>query len=79
MPYSGDLPTTWNPNTSLVKRDKKGKVTQRRFFGGDGRAILNIDYDYDHGAGRPHAHEWYWASDPPRQPGRALTAKEQKA
>lgn len=79
MLRSGDLPTTGNPNTSAEKRNKKGKVVQRRYYGGDGKAIINIDYDHDHGAGKPHGHDWDWTQDPPvRLPGRSLTAKEAK-
>jgi hypothetical protein len=52
MARSRDLPTTANPNTSREKRDRKGKVIQRRYYGGDGKAIINIDYDHDHGAGK---------------------------
>ena len=79
MPRSGDLPTTGNPNSSKVKRDRKGKIIQRRYYGRDGKAILNIDYDHDHGAGKPHGHDWDWTQDPPvRQPGRPLTAHEKR-
>ena len=39
MPRSGDLPTTGNPNSSREKRDKKGRIIQRRYYGGDGKAI----------------------------------------
>ncbi|HEY3966788.1 MAG TPA: hypothetical protein VGM05_19655 [Planctomycetaceae bacterium] len=79
MTRSNDLPTVGTPNTSREKRDKKGKVIQRRYYGGDGKAVVNIDYDRDHGAGRPHAHDWDWTQDPPvRLPGRSLTAAEKK-
>jgi hypothetical protein len=79
MTRSNDLPTVGIPNTSREKRDKKGKVIQRRYYGGDGKAVVNIDYDHDHGAGRPHAHDWDWTQDPPvRLPGRSLTAAEKK-
>ncbi len=79
MPRSGDLPTIGNPNTSKVKRNKKGKIIQRRHYGADGKAIINIDYDHDHGAGKPHAHDWDWSQSPPiRLPGRPLTASEKR-
>jgi hypothetical protein len=79
MPRSGDLPTIGNPNSSLEKRDKKGKIIQRRYYGGDGKAIINIDYDHDHSAGKPHGHDWDWTQDPPvRLPGRPLTASEKR-
>ncbi len=75
MPRS-DSPTVGQPNTSAVKRDKQGNVVQRRFYGGDGRAVKNLDYDHNHGFGKPHAHDWDWTRDPPRQPGRRLKPGE---
>jgi hypothetical protein len=54
-------------------------VIQRRYYGGDGKAVINIDYDHDHGAGKPHGHDWDWTQDPPiRLPGRPLTAGEKR-
>lgn len=74
-----NLPIVGNPNTSAVRRDRRGNVIQRRFYGGDGKAIKNIDYDHDHGAGKPHAHDWDWTQDPPlRLPGRPLKASEKR-
>lgn len=74
-----NLPIVGNPNTSVVRRDRRGKIIQRRFYGGDGKAIKNIDYDHDRGAGRPHAHDWDWTQDPPvRLPGRPLKASEKR-
>jgi hypothetical protein len=71
------LPIVGNPNSSAVRRDRKGKIIQRRFCGGDGKAVKNIDYDHDHGVGKPHAHDWDWSTDPPvRPPGRALKPGE---
>jgi len=71
------LPVVGNPNTSAVRRDRKGQIIQRRFYGGDGKAIKNIDYDHDHGAGKPHAHDWDWTSEPPvRLSGRPLKPGE---
>jgi hypothetical protein len=71
------LPQKGNANTSAVRRDKKGKVVQRRFYGVDCNAIKNIDYDHDHGAGKRHAHDWDWTHDPPvRLPGRPLKPGE---
>jgi hypothetical protein len=70
------LPTHSNPNTSLVERDEKSVIIRRRFYGSDGNAAKNIDYSHDHGAGQPHAHDWDWSLDEPRQPGRPLTPGE---
>ncbi len=79
MDRSSELPTIGNPNTSREKRDRKGKVTQRRYYGGDGKAILNIDFDHDHGVGKPHCHDWDWTQDPPvRLPGRQMSDDETK-
>jgi hypothetical protein len=71
-----NLPTTGNPNTSRELRNDDGDLIQRRFYGGDGKAIKNVDYDHDHGSGQPHAHDWDWTKDPPRQPGRAMKPGE---
>lgn len=74
------LPIVGLPNTSAVRRDRRGKIVQRRFYGGDGKAIKNIDYDHDHGAGKPHAHDWDWLHDPPlRLPGRPLSTGEKRS
>lgn len=79
MARSDDLPVFNVPNSSRAKR-KKGKVIQRRHYGRDGRAIVDIDFDHDHGSGKPHAHDWDWSQKKPvRLPGRALTAKEMKS
>jgi hypothetical protein len=64
------LPKTGNPNSSRVKRDKNGKVIQRRFYGGDGKAIKNVDKEAHYGHPNPHIHDWDWTKDPPRQPWR---------
>ena len=79
MPRSIDLPSTGSPNTSKEKRDRKGKIIQRRYYGADGKAIINIDFDHDHGAGKPHGHDWDWTQDLPlRLPGRRLTGSERR-
>jgi hypothetical protein len=79
MARSDELPATGVPNSSRNRRDAKGKIIQRRYYDGDGRAIVNIDYDHDHGAGKPHAHDWDWSQDPPvRLPGRSLTPSEKR-
>lgn len=73
----GDLPATGTPGTTVEKWDDTGKVIQRRAYGSDGRAEKNIDIGHDHtGAGDPHAHDWDWTKNPPRQPPRPLKAGE---
>jgi hypothetical protein len=76
MAHSDDLPVSGSPNSSVEKRDARGAVVQRRYYGGDGKAIVNVDYDHDHGYGKPHAHDWDWTRDPPRLPGRAIQKGE---
>jgi hypothetical protein len=75
MPQSR-LPATGNANTSALERDERGNVIRRRFYGGGGKAIKNIDYEPHHGHPVPHAHDWDWTKDPPRQPARALRPGE---
>lgn len=31
---------------------------QERYYGPDGRALIDIDWDHDHGQGVPHQHDW---------------------
>lgn len=46
-----------------------GSVKQRRYYGNDGHAIEDIDYNHtDDGTHTfPHRHEWDWTKFPPRQ------------
>jgi len=71
-----NLPIIWNPNTSLTEYDRKRRKIRRRYYGGDGNAIKNIDYQPHHGHPTPHAHDWDWTKDPPRQPARPLRPGE---
>ena len=70
-----ELPTVGNPNSSRVRRNKKGKIVQRRYYGGDGRAIKDVDFEAHHDSSNPH--DWDWTKDPPRQPPRARKRGEQ--
>jgi hypothetical protein len=71
-----NLPTKSNPNTSLTEYDRKGRKVRRRYYGSDGYAIKNIDYKPHHGHPTPHAHDWDWTKEPPRQPARPLKPGE---
>ncbi|MCC3381768.1 hypothetical protein ACFQ5D_02495 [Paenibacillus farraposensis] len=58
------------PNTSVDLYNKDGVLTQRRYYGSDGRAQLDIDYDHSNADGThtfPHRHEWDWTQKKPRQ------------
>jgi len=70
------LPSTGNSNSSVIERNRRGKIIRRRYFGSDGKAIKNIDYEAHHGAPSPHAHDWDWKKEPPRQPPRPLIPGE---
>ena len=72
-----DLSSQGPPNGSAQKLDDQGNLSQKRHYGADGRAIKDIDYGHDHtGVGDPHAHDWDWNKEPPRQPPRALKPGE---
>lgn len=47
-----------------------------RLYGPDGRASVDYNWGHDHGAGDPHAHDWDWSLNPPRQPGRPIRPGE---
>jgi hypothetical protein len=72
-----DLPAMGTPGATVEKKDDAGRIIQRRTYGSDGRAVRNIDIGHDHtGVGDPHAHDWDWAKNPPRQPPRPLKPGE---
>ena len=75
MPQS-NLPVHGPPNSSISEYNKGGVRVRRRFFGADGKATKNVDYLPHHGHPVPHAHDWDWTKDPPRQPARALKPGE---
>ncbi|MEB3164907.1 MAG: hypothetical protein VKK80_16875 [Prochlorothrix sp.] len=77
-PRERDLPAKGQPNSWLEKRDDSQDLLQRRYYGTDGRAQINIDYSHDHGAGCPHAHDWNWELKHPRQSHRPLTPEERE-
>ncbi len=77
-PPPGRTPVQGQPPDSTVTiPDGKGGSTERT-FGPDGKAVKDIDRGHDHGAGDPHAHDWDWTKNRPRQPGRPLTPEEQQ-
>ena len=59
------LPKTGKPNTSKDLLNPDGTVKQRRFYGPDGKAEKDIDYNHGNGDGThtfPHTHKWDWSS-----------------
>lgn len=72
-------PQGQKPGTKVTIPGKKPGESTERTYGPDGRAAKDIDRGHDHGAGDPHAHDWDWSKNPPRQPGRPLTPQEKQA
>jgi hypothetical protein len=65
------LPTTGKPYSSK-DHIKNGELDQRRYYGPDGKAETDIDYN-DHGQPKyhpkvPHRHDFDWSSPKPRGP-----------
>ena len=57
-------------NTSVDLYSEDGKLLQRRFYGEDKRAILDVDFSHGDGDGThsfPHIHIWDWTKSKPRQ------------
>ena len=59
------------PNSSVDLLNPDGSVKQRRYYGPDGRAVEDIDYNHsDDGTHEfPYRHQWDWNKRPPRQKG----------
>ena len=71
-----DSPSSGDPDTT-VRIPKPGGGYTGRTYGPDGRAVKDIDSGHDHGPGDPHAHDWDWKKNPPREKvGRPLTPEE---
>jgi len=65
-----DLPAIGEPNSSTDKLNPDGTVKQRRYYGPDGKAQEDIDYNHSNGDGShtfPHRHTWDWTQQNPRQ------------
>ena len=87
----GHLPPYWRPNSIMDKINPGGKVIQRRVYGPDGRAKLDIDLSH-HGSKKyhpwtkdgkyVHAHDHVYGKnhveyqEGRRRPGREVTDQE---
>ncbi|SBO17938.1 T7SS effector LXG polymorphic toxin [Carnobacterium divergens] len=62
------LEGTGEPNSSSDLLNEDGSVKQRRWYGKDGKALEDIDYNHtDDGTHTfPHRHKWDWSKIPPR-------------
>ncbi len=66
----GSLKTKDKPNSSIDLYDKNGNLLQRRFYGKDGKATLDVDFSHGNGDGShtfPHKHIWDWSKDYPQR------------
>lgn len=66
----GDLGAKGEPNSSEDLVDENRNLLQRRYYGSDGKAAYDIDFQHGNGDGShtfPHKHEWDWGQKPPRQ------------
>ena len=63
------LPVTGVPNSSADLLNPDSSVKQRRYYGEDGKAQMDIDFNHtDDGTHEfPHTHIWDWTKKPPRQ------------
>lgn len=64
-----NLPAKGEPNSSTDLLNPDGTVKQRRYYGPDGKAQQDIDFNHsDDGTHQfPHIHVWDWNKNPPRQ------------
>ena len=59
-----NLPTESEPNSSMDLLNSKGELKQRRYYGSDGKAQKDIDYQHGNNNGKhsfPHEHTWDWS------------------
>lgn len=68
---SKNLKRDGEPNSSEDLLNPDGSVKQRRYYGPDGRALEDIDFNHpDDGTHEfPHRHKWDWDKKVPRQKG----------
>lgn len=66
---ASNLPPRGVPNSSSDLLNPDGSVKQRRYYGNDGKAVEDIDFNHsDDGTHEfPHRHEWDWNKKNPRQ------------
>ena len=68
---SQKLPPTGEPDSVGQLYNPNGDLKQERYYGPDGRAGYDVDYDH---AGEnhdfPHGHDWDWSKKNPRQPSK---------
>ena len=72
----GSLKAKGTPNSSVDLKSGEGKMLQRRFYGEDGKVILDIVFSHGNGDGThifPHKHIWIWEGEKPsRQRGEMI-------
>ena len=67
---NGSLKAVGVPDSSVDLYSDDGRLLQRRFYGEDGKATLDVDFSHGNGDGThtfPHIHTWDWTNPNPRQ------------
>ncbi len=67
--HIGSLKSTGEPNTRIDLKNEKNELIQQRWYGPDGRAIMNRDWKHPNKGGEhkfPHDHPWDWTKKKPR-------------
>ena len=65
----GSLKAISIPNTRIDLYDENGDLIQQRWYGPDGKAIWNRDWNHTNKGGEhkfPHDHPWDWTQKIPR-------------
>ncbi|MCP2041971.1 hypothetical protein L1281_002589 [Neisseria sp. HSC-16F19] len=61
-----NIPTIGKPNSSMDLLNENGSVKRRRYYGADGKAIEDIDFNHQPGRHTfPHRHTWTWKDNVP--------------
>ena len=68
----GDLKATGDPNSRIDLKNEQDELLQQRWYGPDGRAILNRAWKHKDDNPKkphkfPHDHPWDWNQKKPRQ------------
>lgn len=68
---TGSLKAIGDPNSRVDLYNEQGELIQQRWYGSDGRAVLNRDWKHKDNDPKkphkfPHDHPWDWEKKKPR-------------